>query len=71
MPGWAGRMAMADILGADLSGINGDALYRQMDRLHPLREEIERELGLRERNLFDLDDTIYLYNLTITYFEER
>jgi transposase len=68
MPGWAGRTAVADILG-DLPGINDDALYRQMDRLHPLREEIERELGVRERNLFDLDDTIYLYDLTSTYFE--
>ncbi|MCL6613804.1 MAG: hypothetical protein K6U03_04165, partial [Firmicutes bacterium] len=36
MPGWAERTAMADILGYDLSGLNDDALYRQMDRLHPL-----------------------------------
>ena len=71
MPGWTGRTAVADILGADLSGINDGALYRQMDRLHPLREEIERELGARERNLFDPDDTIYLYDLTSTYFEGR
>lgn len=69
MPDWAGRTAIADILGADLPGLNDDALYRQMDRLHPLREEIERQLGARERNLFDLDDTIYLYDLTSTYFE--
>ena len=71
MPGWAGRTAMADILGYDLSGLNDDALYRQMDGLHPLREEIERELGMRERNLFGLDDTVYLYDLTSTYFEGR
>ena len=57
MPDWAERTALADILGADLSGINDDALYRQMDSLHPLREGIERELGARERNLFNLDDT--------------
>ncbi|MCL6615232.1 MAG: hypothetical protein K6U03_11585, partial [Firmicutes bacterium] len=36
MPGWAERTAIADILGYDLSGLNDDALYRQMDRLHPL-----------------------------------
>jgi len=71
MPGWAGRTAIADILGADLSKLNDDALYRQMDRLHPLREEIERRLGEKERTLFDLDDTIYLYDLTSTYFEGR
>jgi len=71
MPGWANRTAMADILGVDLSGLNDDVLYRQMDRLHPLREEIERELGRRERDLFNLDDTVYLYDLTSTYFEGR
>ena len=37
--------------------------------LHPNREEIERELGEREKTLFNLDDTLYLYDLTSTYFE--
>ena len=38
-------------------------------RLHPQRAAIERALAERERTLFNLDDTIYLYDLTSTYFE--
>src|SRR5437879_3072372 len=45
------------------------ALYRNLDRLHPNREAIERALAEKEKALFNLDDTIYLYDLTSTYFE--
>ena len=69
MPDWAERTALGDILGADLSGLNSDALYRQMDHLYPMREGIERELAAREKNLFNLDGTVFLYDLTSTYFE--
>src|SRR6266403_1544998 len=40
-----------------------------LDRLHPNREAIERALAEKEKTLFNLDDTIYLYDLTSTYFE--
>ena len=69
MPDWIRRTAMADILGEDFSELNEDALYRNLDKLHPNREAIERELGEREKTLFNLDDTLYLYDLTSTYFE--
>jgi transposase len=69
MPDWIGRTALADILGADFSALHDDALYRNLDRLHPNRERIERELAEREKTLFNLDDTVYLYDLTSTYFE--
>jgi hypothetical protein len=39
--------------------------------LHPQRARIEQALAARERTLFNLDDTIYLYDLTSTYFEGR
>jgi transposase len=69
MPDWIRSTALADILGADFSSLNDDALYRNLDRLHPYRELIEGELSAREKNLFQLDDTLYLYDLTSTYFE--
>jgi transposase len=69
MPDWIRRTAMADILGEDFCELNEDALYRNLDKLHPNREAIERELGEREKTLFNLDDTLYLYDLTSTYFE--
>ena len=69
MPDWMRRTALADILGVDFSALHDDALYRNLDRLHPNRERIEAELAEREKTLFHLDDTLYLYDLTSTYFE--
>ena len=69
MSDWIRRTAMGDILGTHFSELNEDALYRNLDRLHPKREQIERELAEREKTLFNLDDRVYLYDLTSTYFE--
>src|SRR6266851_3654498 len=69
MPDWIRRTALGDILQEDFSELADEALYRNLDRLHPNREQIERELAARERTLFNLDDTVYLYDLTSTYFE--
>jgi Transposase len=69
MPDWIRSTALADIVGGDFSGLNDEALYRNLDQLHPHREGIERALAEREKSLFHLDDTLYLYDLTSTYFE--
>lgn len=69
MPDWMRRTALGDLLGTDCSALNDEALYRNLDRLHPHREPMEAELAEREKTLFTLDDTLYLYDLTSTYFE--
>lgn len=69
MPEWFRNTAVVDILGLEVSALADDALYRHLDRLHPQRSRIEAELAERERNLFNLDETIYLYDITSTYFE--
>jgi transposase len=69
MPDWIRRTALGDILQTDFAALADDALYRTLDRLHPQRAAIEQALAARERTLFNLDDTIYLYDLTSTYFE--
>ncbi len=69
MPNWFQRTAMADLLGQHVLEINDDQLYRNLDRLHPEREKVESELAEREKSLFQLDSTVYLYDLTSTYFE--
>jgi transposase len=69
MVDWVQRTALADLLGTDLSKLNEDALYRNLDKLHPQRELIEAELAQQERTLFQLAETVYLYDLTSTYFE--
>src|SRR5262249_52956244 len=68
-PDWLRRTAVGDILGTEFATLTEDALYRNLDKLHPHREQIERELAAREQQLFKLDETIYLYDLTSTYFE--
>lgn len=69
MPDWIRRTALGDILGTDFSELTEDSLYRNLDKLYPKREQIERELAEREKTLFNLDDMVYLYDLTSTYFE--
>jgi transposase len=69
MPDWVRRTALADVLRTDFSRLNDDALYRNLDRLHPQRALIEGELAGREQELFQLPESIYLYDLTSTYFE--
>jgi transposase len=69
MPDWIRRTALADILDVDFDGLEEDPLYQVLDKLHPHRAAIEAALVSRERSLFDLDQTVYLYDLTSTYFE--
>ncbi len=49
MPDWMRRTAVSDVLHTDMAALNDEALYRNLDRLHP--------------------KTVYLYDLTSTYFE--
>jgi len=69
MPDWINGTALSDILSVDLASLNDDALYRNLDKLYPKRGIIESLLAEKEKNLFSLNDTIYLYDLTSTYFE--
>lgn len=71
MPDWIRRTALADILGVDFNLLGEDALYRNLDTLHAERVKIESALAERERNLFALDQTVFLYDVTSSYFEGR
>jgi len=71
MPDWIRSTAMADILNFDASRLPHDPLYRNLDRLHPHRAAIESALAEREQSLFDLGNTVLLYDLTSTYFEGK
>src|SRR5438093_3768509 len=57
MPEWIRRTALGDILKEDFSKLEDESLYRNLDRLHPNRELIEREAAEREKTLFNLDAT--------------
>ena len=71
MPEWIRSTALPDILGVDFQGLAEDKLYRNLDKLHPRREAIEAALAERGRNLFEMDQTVFLYDATSTYFEGR
>lgn len=68
-PSWVRRTALDDILGENFETLSDTTLYRTLDLLHPFRVEIESILAERERSLFNLDESVYLYDLTSTYFE--
>lgn len=69
MPDWIRQTALSDILGIDFNTLVDESLYQNLDRLHPQRARIEHGLADRERTLFNLDESVYLYDLTSTYFE--
>jgi transposase len=69
MVDWAKRVAVSDVLGVDVDTLNHDRFYRNMDKLHGKRLQIEQGLREREKSLFNLQDTLILYDLTNTYFE--
>jgi len=71
MPEWIRCTALPDILGVDFTELVEDSLYRNLDKLHEHRVAIETALADRERNLFALDQTVFLYDVTSTYFEGR
>jgi transposase len=71
MPAWIRSTALPDILGTDFVNLSEDALYRNLDRLHTRREPIEAALAERERSLFNLDQTVFLYDVTSTFFEGK
>jgi transposase len=69
MPDWIRSTALGDILRVDFEILGDDPLYRNLDRLYPNRAAIESALVERERSLFNLQPTVFFYDLTSTYFE--
>ncbi len=69
MPDWIRSTALPDLLGDEFQELAENALYRNLDRLLSKQVKIEAALAERERTLFNLDQTLFLYDLTSTYFE--
>ena len=68
---WVKRTALGDIILRDISEIKRDSLYRISDKLIRHKERIEELLAEKEEELFKLEERIYLYDLTSSYFEGR
>ncbi|MEA3445473.1 MAG: transposase [Bacteroidota bacterium] len=66
---WMQTIAVDEIFGIDSMQFGHDRFYRISDKLLKNQSHIEESLYQREKNLFSLDDCIFLYDLTNTYFE--
>jgi transposase len=61
--------ALGELIDADYTAMSHMSLYRASDALMQHREAIETHLFGKAQDLFDLSETVTLYDLTNTYFE--
>jgi len=61
--------AVCELTGYAVERITKDKLYTSALNLYAVKNEMEAFLSTKTNELFDLQDKIYLYDLTNTYFE--
>ncbi len=67
---WLGETSGLDeFLGVDFSKISDHTLHRSADQLLAVKEILEEQLSETTNDLFSLNNTLVLYDLTNTYFE--
>jgi transposase len=66
---WYGKTALDDLLGVAVEKVNDDRLYRGLDALLPLKDDLFRHLQQTYGELFGTRFDILLYDITSTYFE--
>jgi hypothetical protein len=66
---WYGKTALEDLLGVAAEKVNDDRLYRGLDALLPLKDELFGHLQKTYGELFGTRFDILLYDITSTYFE--
>lgn len=63
------QSAIDELLGTDFTRLSMNLVYQISDKLLKNKDVIESHLEKTEKDLFNLDETIVLYDLTNTYFE--
>jgi transposase len=66
---WFPKTALPELLGIPADRVDDNRLYRALDELLPLKDELEKHLKNRMGELFDLDYDLLLYDVTSTFFE--
>jgi transposase len=66
---WFEQSAMGDLLGADYSLVEKNALYRCLDKVLAHKRALFNHLTQRWQDLFGARFDVLLYDLTSTYFE--
>jgi transposase len=68
VPMWAKKTALAEVLGIDLSGLNDDKIYYELDKIHKNQISIENHLFKRTHERNPESYKFVDYDLTTTYF---
>jgi transposase len=66
---WYPKTALPDLLGVSPQQVDDNRLYRTLDQLLPLKEQLEVHLKDQLGTLFDLEYDLLMYDVTSTYFE--
>jgi hypothetical protein len=66
---WLNTVALDELSGVDTTNFGDDRFYRISDFLINNQTDIETALYKQEASLFNLENSIFLYDLTNTYFE--
>ena len=61
--------ALPELLDEDISGISKNPFYEISDVLLPYKDKLEASLWENQQRLFNRKPTVFLYDLTNTYFE--
>jgi transposase len=68
VPMWAEKTALKEVLGIDLSGLNDDKIYYELDKIHKNKVSIENYLFKQVYNNNPTSFDFVNYDLTTTYF---
>jgi len=63
------KSSCAEIIDSSLTDLKKDAIYNTGDILYYYKDAIEKQLREKEQTIFETSSTLYLYDLTNTYFE--
>jgi len=68
---WMETTALPELLGPEVRSRGDDAWHRVSDKLRINSKELESRLRRRQEDIFNIDRTLLLYDLTNTHFEGR
>jgi transposase len=66
---WYPKTALAELLGVPIDRVDDNRLYRALDELLPLKDQLQVHLKERLGTLFALEYDLLLYDVTSTFFE--
>jgi len=69
---WARELSgIGELMGEDFSNLGHNSLYRISDTIYGHKDKIESYLCERERSIFNLQESLCLYDLTNTFLEGK